>query len=479
MVAAAIIGGAVIGGYATYQAGSAAGEAVEGAALTASQAQLQATMAQIAEIRRQFDYQQQLLAPLIGQQYAAGAAYSDLLGIGRAPQPQGPQSYQEYVQQERAASGFGAQPPGGGGGGYYDYLSGPQGADYRTGPQQRIEIGGAPGGGPQFGGGPGGGPQLGGGPGGGRGGGPRGPGEIGGTSQRIMSEEEWNAARREAGPQAPGYPGAGATQFQRDPTTGAFIDPNLDPTRLADINTLPGQVRGSLLAGTSAEDDPYRDFVAGRNLAEGAAGTGVYGDVFEESAGYGFQTEEMQRQLERVGSAGGPNIGGRAIMEAQRRAQGLAAGEYYNWAAGRERDLGRQGAAEAFDIGRGDEAYQNYLSRRAGDVSRLDAAAAQEDRLLASDQQRQDQAYYNYLSMLAGMGGFGNPTGQAVQSSQAAGGAISGAYGQQGANLSNIAMDLGQSQANIAGSQWGSYNDIIQGGIQNWLTYQQQQQGVP
>lgn len=72
-------------------------------------------------------------------------------------------------------------------------------------------------------------------------------------------------------------------------------------------------------------------------------------EVFEGTPGYEFQVEEMNRQLERVGSAGGPNIGGRAIMEAQRRAQGLASDDYYNYldAVSREAQFGGGPAANA------------------------------------------------------------------------------------------------------------------------------------
>lgn len=244
-------------------------------------------------------------------------------------------------------------------------------------------------------------------------------------------------------------------------------------------------------------------------LAEGAAGTGVYGDVFTESPGYAFQVEEMERQLERVGSAGGPNIGGRAVMEAQRRAQGLAAQDYYNWAAGRERDLQRLGAAEAADIGRldafagtdiergdrayalyeqqrlgdigrQDQAYQDYLRRREGDVARLDAAAAGRDRLAAADLSRSDQAYYNYLNQLAMMAGFGGgPASQAVSASQAQGANVAGAYRGQGAALSGIYGDLGTSMGNIGAGEMAGYGNAITGAFQNWLTYQQSQPTTP
>jgi hypothetical protein len=241
-----------------------------------------------------------------------------------------------------------------------------------------------------------------------------------------------------------------------------------------------------------------RQDIGGRSLAEGAAGTGVYGDVFQESPGYSFQREEMERQLERVGSAGGPNIGGRAIIESQRRAQGLADSEYYNWAKGRERDLVRRGGAEATDIGRldqtaynyqgtqqreqarGDQGYQDYLRRREGDVSRIDAAAGGVDRLQAADLERQDQGYYNYLNAVASQAGFGGgPAAQAVRGSQQQGANVAGAYRSQGNALSLIANQQGTNQANINIGEYAGYNNAIQGGLQNYMTYQNMGQPPP
>ena len=294
------------------------------------------------------------------------------------------------------------------------------------------------------------------------------------------NSEDW------AGPQFPNSP----MNFNRG-QWGQFMDPNLDPTRMFDVSRYSDQVRGNLLAGTSAENDPYRQYIANNSLmgarggdllANGAAGTGVYGESFEESAGYGFQREEMERQLERANSKGG-NFGGRAIMEAQRRAQGLADSEYYKWAGGRERDLQRLGSAEAadsrrldyfsqFDVSRGDSAYLNYFSRREGDAARLDSAAMYDDRLMSADLQRSDQGYYNYLNALQSQAGFGGgPAANAVNTSMNFGSSMSNAYGSQGYGLSNIYQQSGTNQANLAYAQGANLNNSIQSGFQNYLTY--------
>jgi hypothetical protein len=488
-VAAAIIGSAVVGGVLSYTSAEKAGKSAEKGAQRSADATIQSTTMQIDELKRQYDYQQQVLLPQIQQQYNAQRAYSDLLGIG----------------------GPGAQAPGGG-----------PPAERRFNIPGRTQVG------PDAGGAP---PvdqarlaelqeQL------------RnaeyqttaGTGGAGTMRRRADARQQADYLRQQisdienprldalAGPGAqmgaPGSSGlADRTGARFDPATGAFVDPNLDPTRLRDVEELSGQVRGNLLAGTTAGEDPYRQYIEGNRIAaatpeeslmvqrtgdvlaaEGAAGTGVYGDVFEESPGYAFQIEEMQRELDRAGSAGG-KYGGRAIIEAQRRAQGEAAGEYYNWASGRERDLGRLGQAEAFDIGRGDQAYQgyetqriqdvqrqdrgyeDYLRRREGDAARLDAATAQRDRYAGVDRQRQDQAYYNYLNNLQTQAGFGGgPAATAVQAAGAQGGAVAGAYRGQGSQLATTYANQGISQANVDYAQGAGVNQALQGGAANWLT---------
>jgi len=466
-VAVAIAGAAVVGAVASNVAGNRQASAVESGAASAAQATIESTRMQIEEIRRQFDYQQNILLPQIQSQYNAQGAFSSLLGIGgpsptSAPRISGPQSGAAPGQPSNAAAR----------GNFYEPAAGGGGADWRYGGGER---------------------------------GRRIPGPV--TPGMEPDLPGGATIDNETGRVLPQYPDSGATQFQRGPG-GEFIDPNLDPTRLADVNTLGDVVRGNLQAGTSAADDPYRNYIdenrmaagsAGEDirvrragdvrLADGAAGTGVYGENFQESVGYGFQVEEMNRATDRVGSAGG-NYGGRAIMEAQRRAQGLANTEYYNWAAGRERDLGRQGSAEAFDIGRGDtalsqyenqrladvgrgdSAYQDYLRRSEGDAARLDSAAGQEDALMASDQARGDQAYYNYLANLSRVAGFGGgPAADAVNASQAASAATTGAYARQGGQLSGIYGQQGTDLANIEGSRVANITNSLVSGAQNYATY--------
>jgi hypothetical protein len=430
------VGSAVVGAYAADKAGDKAARASQQGAATAADAQVQSTQMQIDEIRRQFDYQQQVLMPRIQQQYGAMGVYSDLLGIT----PASVQQQQEQMgPQAPAGSQMRPTPIAGTGGGSENYLW--------SGPNQTITNSAAAGSAA------------------GRGG-----------SVPISTQSS------QRGPFAQGG-------------DGRFIDPNLSRERLADTETLSGSVRDNLMAGTDAGADPYRNYiagnrvaaptmeedarfarardvtmaaerggvtmagerggvsladqrggetmagtrgnvsmmdlrggetladqrggisltdqrgdvrlagdslqgdeyyqdVAGRSLAAGAAGTGVYGEEFTASPGYSFAREEMERQLQRTNSAGG-NFGGRAIMEAQRRSQGLANQEYYNWAAGRTQDLQRQAGAEAGDASRVDAAGANYFARQAADVSRGDQFAQYDigrgDELARYDMSRGDQ----------------------------------------------------------------------------------------
>jgi flagellar biosynthesis/type III secretory pathway protein FliH len=294
------------------------------------------------------------------------------------------------------------------------------------------------------------------------------------------------------------------TRLDYTGSRGQFIDPNLDPTRLADVQRLPGHIADTRLAPEDPSQDIYRNYVSenliaapslaedeyygdvsSRMLAEGAAGQGVYGEEFMESPGYAFQLEEMNRALDRRNSAGG-NYGGEALREAMRQAQGLAAQDYYNWAQGRTQDLIRRGSAEATDAGRLDRAAEshvqrgimdvnredsamlNYLARRETDTARMDTAISEADRLEAADIARGDQAYYNYLANTGRVAGFSDAAGQAVNASQNQAAMISNVYGRQG----DIYAQRGENEANIAMNLASNINDAGQSAINNYMLYQ-------
>jgi hypothetical protein len=491
VVAAAIIGSAVVGAAVSVDSSKRAAKASKKGTTAASRATIESTQMQIDEIARQFDYQQQILLPQVQEQYNAQRAYSDLLGISGPEigvnQTTGfePTARSEEIQQQRRDEEIAVYEQ------YRDEaqeemdnleLTSTDVGDAMEMQRRRAELQQTI---SQY------------------------DSEIEGVQNRPSDQERIDQSNQERGAQM-GRQGSSGLQDPgrfRD-EEGAFVDPNLRDFLDTGDTAYRQSVEGNLLAGETWGEDQYADYLAENQIAagtaeestmvrrtdeariaEGAAGTGVYGEQFQESPGYAFAVEEMNRAQDRVGSAGGPNIGGRAMMEASRRAQGLANQEYYNWAGGRERDLGRLGAAEAADIGRGDTAYagyenqriqdvmrsdtgyQDYLRRLETDASRLDQAGSQEDRLAAAEIARSDQGYYNYLDALANQAGFGGgPAATAVDASQAAGAATAGAYGSQGRQLSQLYSDEGTSQANIAYAQGAGINNALQSGVQNYIT---------
>jgi len=69
---------------------------------------------------------------------------------------------------------------------------------------------------------------------------------------------------------------------------------------------------------------------------------------------------------------------------------------------------------------------------------------------------------------VAGFGG--GPAQNAVQASQAAGGATAAAYGNQGNSLANIYQNNGISQANAQYAKGAGINNAFQAGVQNYIT---------
>jgi hypothetical protein len=547
-VATAIAGAAIVGGVVSAYSAKSASDAAGKGASQAAGAELEATRMQIAEIQRQYDYQQKVLLPQIQQQYNAQRAYSDLLGI------KGPDT--TYFDPNGGSGAIG--PPPGSPGGMNGPLPASGGAPAVDPREAEIQArmkelnatlirGGSGGAGTQE--------RM-----------RQAQAELNaltGELQQLQATRKANTPGAEArmGP-------AGSSGMSSRVGPNGFVDPNLDPTKLADTSTYQATVRGNLLAGTTPEADPYRNYInsnriaapnaadstmvrhtgadtmmgrrgwdslearragdslslarGGDRIANGAAGIGVYGDTFQASPGYAWTKEEMQREIDRKNSAGG-NYGGRALMEAERRASGIANTEYYNWAAGRTSDLQRRGAAEAADIGRldtfagtdiarrdsfagtdvgrldtfsgtdlsrgdtayqgwenqriadvgrGDEAYQNYLARRGGDVTRLDSAAQAQDRLTAADLARKDQGYYNYLQNVKDMAGFGGgPAATAINASERAGSSVANAYGAEGSTLANIYGDLGTSNANLKYAEGANINNALVSGASNYATY--------
>lgn len=491
-----------MGAVASNKAASKASKASAQGAAAAADATIESTRMQIEEISRQFDYQQEVLRPFVQNQQRASQAYSNLLGysqeqIGPSPSLRAEESSGPPMSIR--------PPPGGGAANSRDMMFRPGREQFSTAaaskPFNGVTIDGSTG------------EVI------GRGGQPfrdpnvnylaMGRGSAADTELGRAARENRLAGATVGDDELVGY--VGRTGLAR----GAAADSGI--RRAEDVRL------SSTITGTEA-----RDRAANVRLAapggytndprfQFARDTAIVGDRFTESPGYGFQVEQMQRELDRKNSAGG-NYGGRALLEAQRRAKGVAAQDYYNWVGARGADLSRQDAAlaryqdfeaadvgrgdvalesdlarrlatEQYDIGRGDvalgdyrrreeldlargdAAYENFLGRRAMDVQRGDTAIQENTRLTQYDLQRQDQAYYNYLASLGGAAGLNVGAPQAVASSAQAGAQTAGAYAQQGGQLASIYGQRGQDEANIQLGKYANINSSIQSGIGNWLTY--------
>lgn len=268
-----------------------------------------------------------------------------------------------------------------------------------------------------------------------------------------------------------------------------FTDPNLNPVQLGRPQASQTEL-SQFIAANQLAGDPTADAEIQRAQQVRAAAATLQDDPrfqfaqqtatvpteFTESPGYQFAIEQAQREVERRQSAGGA-FGGRAILEAQRRAQGEAFGEYYNYLGARRADLARQDAAAAayqglrtFDISRGDVAQQNYNVRRAQDLARQEQAILQNLGAREFDIRRGDQAYYNRLNLLAQASGLGTGVAQAVGASQQAAAGVTGALGQQGSTLAGLYAQQGQNLANIALGTGANLASTAQAGISNALT---------
>ncbi len=268
-----------------------------------------------------------------------------------------------------------------------------------------------------------------------------------------------------------------------DPQTGAFFDPNLDQRRfgadsaadtelgrLAQEERLAGAGSDAGLDQDAAVQQARRRQLANRSLFGDerfrfAQDTALTSDSFEESPGYQFRVEESERGLDRQLARGGGLFGGRALLELDRRRQGLASQEYDAYARRRQFDLSRQDAAagayqglRATDVAREDAAVNSFLGRRGQDIGREEAAITRNQDLGLFDIGRQDQSFYNFLGNLGNAAtGFGAQYAtQGAQSNLAFAGLENTAFGSFLANQANtenqFGLALGGVQSPAAGA---------------------------
>ena len=162
---------------------------------------------------------------------------------------------------------------------------------------------------------------------------------------------------------------------------------------------------------------------------------------FEADPGYQFRLQEGERALERAASARGVNTSGRTLKDFIRFNQGMATDEY-------GRAYGRQ--------------YGDFVRRYGNQLDLYNSRIA--DRT----------ARYNRLAGMAGTGQAA--TSQLASQGLAAGGATASALLNQGNALANIYTQSGANQAGAIMSGGASINNAVQGGLQNYLAFQNQQQ---
>jgi len=150
---------------------------------------------------------------------------------------------------------------------------------------------------------------------------------------------------------------------------------------------------------------------------------------FRADPGYQFRLSEGEKGMQNQLSASGMNASGRALKEMERFRQGL-----------------------------GSQEYGNFFNRE------------------LSKHQQTNQDKQNYLSRIMQMAGFGP---QSVNTVASAGANTASGAGSANINtgnaLASIGMQGGANAANIAGQRGANWNNAIQGGLQNFTQWQQQQ----
>jgi hypothetical protein len=167
--------------------------------------------------------------------------------------------------------------------------------------------------------------------------------------------------------------------------------------------------------------------------------------------GYQFARDEAIKAANRQMAAGGGYGSGNRLAEIADRVTGVAS-QYADQA------FRRQLAGSAENYGRGVQEYGFDVAREAGQYGRGLTGYGLEA-------QREQDIYgrgQNYLNRLAALAG----TGQTAVGQ-------SGAAGSNMANaLANINAARAAAQGQAAGTQYGAANQAIQGGLSNYLLYQ-------
>lgn len=163
----------------------------------------------------------------------------------------------------------------------------------------------------------------------------------------------------------------------------------------------------------------------------------------EEDPGYRFAVDEAIRAATRTAAAQGKRLSGNLLVDITDRAGGIAS-QYANQAY--QRQMGQYGAKYQ----RAQDTYGRGLGEYGLGFQR------------AQTQYGRTQDYFNRLAAMAGLG----------QTSAAQ----TGAAGMTMAgNVGNALMQGAANQSSAAQMQYGGLNQAIQGGLQNYMAYQQNQ----
>lgn len=200
--------------------------------------------------------------------------------------------------------------------------------------------------------------------------------------------------------------------------------------------------------------DPGAEFTTPQRFEPGAEFTDEFvydAEDLERDPGYQFRMDEGLKGLERANAAAGLSASGRGLKGVARWAQDYASNEYQRGYTRSLSDLVRRYGVE-----------QDVYNTGIADLGRRYGVALDKFNSRVSDVDRR-------FNRLASISGFGQTASQ-QSASQA---------GATGARLGALAQGTGQQLANIHGSSAVAMNNAIQGGIGNYMGYQQQQQMAP
>jgi len=187
---------------------------------------------------------------------------------------------------------------------------------------------------------------------------------------------------------------------------------------------------------------------------------------------YKFALSQALEATNRQNAGSGMYESGNRAIALQDRAAGLASQQYQNAfnnaLQGYNVNTANNANNYATEAGNEATAYQRALTGfgiNQGNEATQYGRALQQNQLDQSNQATQYNQYQSYLNRLAAMAGIGQTSATSL--------------GNQGAttagNIGNAYLQNGVNQGNAAATQWGSINNAVQGGTNNYLTYLQNQ----